>query len=83
MIQRLVDKLSQQRRREIVLEVRETNLFAQKFFQNQNFKAVCVLRNHYEDTTEDAYLMRYHLSASDEWLLPFSPNNRISEYDAA
>ncbi|MGH7129283.1 MAG: GNAT family N-acetyltransferase, partial [Planctomycetaceae bacterium] len=33
MVQRLVDKLSQQRRSEIVLEVRETNLDAQLFFQ--------------------------------------------------
>ena len=83
MVRRLVDKLSQQRRKEIALEVRETNLPAQLFFQSQGFRAVCVLRRHYDDTTEDAYVMQYRLNASEEWLLPFSPHNRISEFDAA
>jgi ribosomal-protein-alanine N-acetyltransferase len=83
MVRRLIDKLSQQRRKEILLEVRETNLFAQLFFKNQGFRAVHVLRKHYDDTTEDAYVMQYRLTAAEEWLLPFSPNNRISEYDAA
>jgi len=83
MVCRLVDKLSQQRRKEILLEVRETNLSAQLFFQNQGFRAVRVLRKHYDDTTEDAYVMQYRLSASDPSILPFSPDNRISEFDAA
>lgn len=80
MVQRLVDKLSQQRRREIVLEVRETNLDAQLFFANGGFKALSVLRNHYDDTLEDAYCMRYSLNKSGE---NFMPGNRLSEYDAA
>lgn len=84
MIRRLVDKLSQQRRSEIMVEVRETNLDAQFFFRSQGFRAVCVLRSHYDDTYEDAYVMQYRLTgAEDEWLLPFSPTNRISEFDAA
>ena len=84
MIRRLVDKLSQQRRSEIMIEVRETNLEAQFFFRNQGFRTVCVLRSHYDDTYEDAYVMQYRLSGvQDEWLLPFSPSNRISEFDAA
>jgi len=83
MIRRLVDKLSQQRRKEIVLEVRETNLSAQLFFQSQGFRAVSVLRSHYDDSDEDAYVMRYLLSDSGNWLLPFSPRNRISEYEDA
>jgi ribosomal-protein-alanine N-acetyltransferase len=81
MIGRLIDKLSQQRRKEIVLEVRETNLAAQMFFKNQNFRAVTVLRNHYDDTAEDAYYMLYRLAA--ESASPFVPHNRISEFDAA
>ena len=81
MIGRLVDKLSQQRRKEIVLEVRETNLDAQMFFKNQDFRAVTVLRNHYDDTAEDAYYMLYRLAS--EKSLPFVPRNRISEFDAA
>lgn len=80
MVQRLIDKLSQQRRREIVLEVRETNLDAQLFFQNCDFRAVHVLRNHYDDTLEDAYYMRYSLKQASE---DFAPKNRLSEYDAA
>lgn len=82
MINRLVEKLSQQRRKEIALEIRETNLPAQLFFKQQGFRAVHVLRSHYDDTTEDAYVMHYRLT-SEDWILPFSPDNRISEYDAA
>ena len=80
MIQRLVDKLSQQRRREIVLEVRETNLDAQLFFAGNDFKAVTVLRNHYDDTLEDAYYMRYALKNDGS---NFATHNRLNDYDAA
>lgn len=81
MVQRLIDKLSQQRRREIVLEVRETNLEAQLFFKQSDFKALQVLRNHYDDTLEDAYYMRYSLKNSNS---DFASGNRLSEYgDAA
>ncbi len=83
MVRRLIDKLSQQRRKEIILEVRETNMSAQLFFKQLGFRAVRVLRGHYDDTVEDAYVMLYRLLASDDSLFPFSPNNRISEYDAA
>jgi ribosomal-protein-alanine N-acetyltransferase len=61
MVQRLIDKLSQQKRRFIEAEVRETNLKAQLFFSGAGFKAVSVLRRHYDDTDEDAYLFRYSL----------------------
>ncbi|MCH2210653.1 MAG: ribosomal protein S18-alanine N-acetyltransferase [Fuerstiella sp.] len=82
MVQRLIDKLSQQRRREIVLEVRETNLAAQMFFGSCNFRALSVLRNHYDDTLEDAYYMRYSLKESVE---SYKPSNRLRDYgtDAA
>lgn len=59
MINKLVGKLSQQRRNRIVLEIRETNLAAQLFFRNSEFMAVSVLRDYYDDTTEDAYVMQY------------------------
>lgn len=81
MVQRLIDKLSQQRRREIVLEVRETNLSAQLFFAQCGFRALSVLRNHYDDTLEDAYYMRYSLRNSVAE--SFHPTNRLSNYDAA
>jgi [ribosomal protein S18]-alanine N-acetyltransferase len=83
MVQKLVDKLSQQRRNEIILEVRETNLSAQLFFSNHGFRAVSILRGHYDDTTEDAYVMRYRLEENNDMLLPMTLRNRISEFDAA
>ncbi len=64
LIQKLVGKLSPQRRNRIMLEVRESNLSAQLFFKSQGFRAICVLRDFYEDTTEDAYLMQYRYAES-------------------
>jgi len=63
---KLIGKLSWQRRNSIVLEVREKNLEAQMFFKKQGFRAISVLRDFYDDTTEDAYLMQYKHSASKE-----------------
>ncbi len=59
MIAKLIGKLSMQRRTRITLEVRETNLAAQLFFRSNTFRAVSVLRDFYNDTPEDAYLMQY------------------------
>jgi len=78
MIDKLINKLSQQRRQEIVLEVRETNLAAQLFYQAQGFRAVRVLRGHYADSAEDAYVMQYRLDAEIPELC--LPTNRISQY---
>lgn len=77
MVEKLINKLSQQRRHEISLEVRETNLAAQLFFQEQGFRAVCVLRHHYHDSSEDAYVMQFRLDGelSDN----YRPTNRISQ----
>lgn len=60
MVEKLVSKLSSQRRTRISLEVRETNLEAQLFFKHSNFRATSVLRDFYDDSTEDAYLMQYY-----------------------
>lgn len=77
MVDKLIGKLSSQRRRRIMLEVRETNLSAQLFFRKLGFRAISVLRDFYDDTTEDAYLMqyRYREPATKEAKLPV---NRIS-----
>ena len=83
MVLRLIDKLSQQRRNEIMLECRERNLEGQLFFRNQAFRATNVLRCHYDETGEDAYIMQFRLDASEDALSPFAPQNRISEFDAA
>ena len=59
MVGRLVNKLIKQRRTCILLQVRETNLDAQLFFRSAGFSAVSVLRDYYEDTDGDAYLLKF------------------------
>ncbi|MBC8877113.1 MAG: ribosomal protein S18-alanine N-acetyltransferase [Planctomycetes bacterium] len=76
MVRKLIGKLSQQRRNRILLEIRETNLGAQLFFRDCGFRAISVLRDFYEDTIEDAYLMQYRYRAVPEEL--DVPGNRIS-----
>lgn len=66
MIEKLVSKLSSQRRTRISLEVRETNLNAQLFFKEHGFRATAVLRDFYDDSTEDAYVMQYHYQREAE-----------------
>lgn len=56
---KFMDKLASQRRSTIETIIRETNLTAQKFFSSCGFKCSNVVRGHYEDTAEDAYLMVY------------------------
>jgi [ribosomal protein S18]-alanine N-acetyltransferase len=76
MIEKLMSKLSQQRRTKISLEVRETNLAAQLFFKNMGFVCVSLLKDYYDDTTEDAYLMHFcHRDGSES---SFEAANRIS-----
>ncbi len=75
MITKLVGKLSQQRRSRILLEVRETNLAAQLFFRANGFKAVSVLRDFYDDTPEDAYVMQFRCHDELPDVIPF---NRIA-----
>ncbi len=64
MAKKLITKLSHDRRSRVMLEVRETNLPAQLFFRTLGFRAVSVLRDYYEDTPEDAYVMQYRYSAA-------------------
>ncbi len=80
MVCKLVGKLSGHRRTRITLEVRETNLDAQLFFQSQGFRAVRVMRSFYEDSGEDAYLLQYHLP-EDTGEECIEPVNRIAQYE--
>jgi ribosomal-protein-alanine N-acetyltransferase len=64
MLDKLYGKLSQQRRKEIIVEVRETNLAAQKFFSANGYLASGCIRNHYEDSTEDA-IQFYRMADQD------------------
>lgn len=61
MLIRIIAKLSFRRRSRIVAEVRESNLRSQLFLRSLGFTAVSVLRDFYDDTDEDAYLMQYRL----------------------
>lgn len=81
MIQKLVGKLSQQRRNRIELEIRETNYAAQMFFKNLDFRAISVLKDYYEDTVEDAYVMQYTVPCEHDSHFGESaaPVNRITK----
>lgn len=68
MIDKLISKLTAERRNRIMLEVRETNLDAQIFFRQRGFRAISVLRSFYEDSPEDAYLMQYRYRATADEL---------------
>ena len=83
MVLRLIDKLSQQRRNEILLDLRESNLDGQLFFRTQGFRAVKVVRCHYDDTAEDAYIMQFRLDHQADEMAPYIPQNRISDIEAA
>ena len=61
MVARLQSKLSSQRRTKITLEVRETNLDAQLFFQRHGFRATEVLSDYYDVSDEDAYRFEWRL----------------------
>ena len=80
MVAKLISKLSSHRRTRITLEVRETNLGAQLFFQKQGFRALRVLRAFYEDSGEDAYLLQYRLADDLGDDLEESVN-RIAQYE--
>ena len=76
MVEKLIGKLSYQRRTRILLEIRETNLPAQLFFRALGFKAISVLRDFYDDTVEDAYLLQFQhqpITSSE-----YAPVNRIT-----
>ena len=61
LLDRLAAKLAPDRRDRILLEVRERNLPAQVFFRALGYRAIAVLKDFYQDSTEDAYLMQYQV----------------------
>ena len=79
LVQKLINKLSLQKRNRITLEVRETNLPAQLFFRSLGFRATSVLRNFYQDTPEDAYLMQYrYVPGQAEQVFPINRITRLA-----
>ena len=73
MMSKLIEKLTTQRRSFIDTMVRESNLTAQLFLREMEFRAISIIKNEYNN--EDGYIMRYSLFDN----VDFS-NNRISEY---
>ncbi len=61
LVERLIGKLSEERRSRVSLEVRESNLDAQLFFRARGFKATNVLHEFYPQSPEDAYVMHYRI----------------------
>ena len=61
MVAKLVGKLSNHRRTRIVLALRESNLSGQLYFRSLDFRATEVVRESFEDTGEDAFVMQYLL----------------------
>lgn len=66
MVEKLVGRLTPHKWNRITLDVRETNLPAQKFFASHGFRAVKVLRDYYDDADEDAYLFEFRHPADDD-----------------
>ena len=60
MVKKLTDKLSDQRRKYITLEVRETNTSALMFFKACGFQATGMIPNYYSGSDEDAIAMRFN-----------------------
>lgn len=64
MIDKLKNKLCQERRSQITLEVWDSNLTAQLFFRAMGFKATGVLRDFYPAAPGDAYRFQFRLEAA-------------------
>jgi ribosomal-protein-alanine N-acetyltransferase len=81
MVEKLIAKMASHRRNKITLAVRERNLAAQLFFRNLDFRASRVMRNYYEDSGEDAFLMELHAESEDAEATADVPVNRVAKYD--
>lgn len=68
LIERLISKLSDQRRRLIELALCERNLDGQLFFKAMGFSAISVEQGYYEETDQDAYIFNYDISVGSSVL---------------
>lgn len=59
LMEKLKSKLSWGRRSRINCEIREANLEAQLWFKAHGFRCLSILKDFYDDTTEDAYLFSF------------------------
>ena len=81
MVTKLIGKLGPQRRSRVALEVRETNLPAQLFLRSLGFKATEIVRDFYDETNEDAYVMVYKYQETDQLqrTVVMAEPNRVSQ----
>jgi [ribosomal protein S18]-alanine N-acetyltransferase len=56
-IEKLVSKLSPHQRTRLTVEVNETDVAQQQFLRSCGFEAVRILKHHFPDTGDDAYVM--------------------------
>lgn len=66
MVAKLVGKLSVRLRTRVIGCVRESSLDAQVWLRACGFLAIDILREHYPDTGEDGYAMKYRLTTTDD-----------------
>ncbi len=59
-IEKLVSKLSKDRRQRITLQVSEANLSAQLFFKSMGFWAISVIDNHFDNSTAAYEMELWH-----------------------
>jgi ribosomal-protein-alanine N-acetyltransferase len=64
LVNKLIGKLSRERRNRIRLEVRETNLDACLFLKGAGFRAIDVVRGFYDSISEDAYVFQYRFTGA-------------------
>ena len=78
MVQKLVEKLISQRRNKICAIIRETNLDTLLFFRSVGFQATTILKNYFESSCDDAYVMQYALT-KEHLVEDAIPVNRIAD----
>ena len=66
MLNKLIGKLRIERRNRITLKVSEDNLRGHLFFKKLGFRAISVLRSHYEHNKADAYQFVYKVRTLKE-----------------
>ncbi len=65
MANKLIGKLSHQRRPRISLEVSENNLDGQLFWRRMGFRAVSTLKDFYDESDQDAYRFEYRMALQE------------------
>lgn len=75
LVDKMVGKLSHLRRNKICLEIRDSNIDAQKFFSKCGFLAKQIMPQFYQETDDDAYTFEYQYGRGEP---AFVPTNRIA-----